>query len=95
MKKRRYVIKPRMKFTIILLLFVYLAIIFTKQEIILRKQYKETCDLERRIEQVRKENSDLERQIQYSDSEDYIERMARKNLGWVKEGEKVFIEDKK
>ena len=95
MKKRRYVIKPRMKFTIVLFLFVYLAVIFTKQEFMLRGQYRETRELERQIDQVKKENNDLERQIQYSESEGYIERMARENLGWVREGEKVFIEDKK
>lgn len=95
MKKRRYVVKPRMKFTVVLLLFIYLAAIFTKQEFMLREQYRETRELERQIDQVRKENNDLERQIQYSESEGYIERMARENLGWVREGEKVFIEDKK
>ncbi|HHW71049.1 MAG TPA: septum formation initiator family protein [Clostridiales bacterium] len=94
MNKKRYVIKPRIKVVVMLFIFVYLATIFVKQEFILREQNKETCKLETQIEQVREENSDLERQIEYTQSESYIERMAREKLGWVREGEKVFIEEK-
>ncbi len=95
MNKKRYVIRPRMKFIMMLFIFIYLAGIFIKQEFILRKQNRETCQLEAQIEQIREENNDLERQIQYTQSDSYIERMAREKLGWVREGEKVFIEDKK
>ncbi len=94
MKKKGYVIKPRAKFMIMLCLIIYLAAIFVKQEFILRQQYSETSKLEQQLEQIKRDNDDLERQIRYTQSEDYIERMAREKLGWVKEGEKVFIEDK-
>lgn len=95
MKKKRYVSRSKIKFILVVCLFIYLIGIFTKQEFMLRDQYRQTSDLERQIDQVKKENNDLERQIQYSESKGYIERMARENLGWVREGEKVFIEDKK
>ena len=95
MKKRRYVIKSRIKSILVLLFLVYLLGIFAKQEIFLREQYSKTCELERQIEGIRQENNDLMRQIQYSESEEYIERVARENLGWVKEGERILIEDKK
>ncbi|NMA95238.1 MAG: hypothetical protein GX974_04275 [Clostridiales bacterium] len=95
MKKRRYVVKFRVKSILVLLFLVYLLGIFAKQEMLLREQYVETRELERQIDYIRQENNDLVRQIQYSESEEYIERVARENLGWVKEGERILIEDKK
>lgn len=40
-------------------------------------------------------NADLEHMIHYTDSDEYIEKVARERLGWVKKGEIIFIEKKK
>ncbi|MBE3100879.1 MAG: septum formation initiator family protein, partial [Firmicutes bacterium] len=49
---------------------------------------------EQEISQVQHDNEVLSRQIALTESEDYIEQVARDRLGWVKDGETIFIEKK-
>jgi len=49
-------------------------------------------DLREEISQVQHYNETLIRQIQHTQSDEYIEQAARDRLGWVKEGETIFIE---
>lgn len=95
MKRRRYTLKPGTRVIIVLAILVYFSFTFIKQEFIIEDQYAKMDSLNAEIAQVEGQNDDLKRQISYSKSQKYIEKMAREKLGWVKEGEIVFIEDKK
>ena len=58
----------------------------------MRTQQGTLTQLQQAISQVQHENEVLTRQIEHTKSEEYIEQAARDRLGWVKEGETIFIE---
>ena len=95
MKRRQFTLKPRAKVAIALAVIFYFSFIFVKQELIIRRQYAKIQSINKEIAQVQDENNDFEHQIKYTESNDYVEKVARERLGWVKEDEIVFIEDKK
>lgn len=95
MKKKRYVVKPRLKIFLALLALGYFGFSLLKQEIKLNQQNEEIQGLREQIAQTEDTNAELERLIQFTESEEYIEKVARERLGWVKKGEIIFIEKKK
>jgi cell division protein FtsB len=46
---------------------------------------------EEKVEKLKKENEDLQRELEFVQSEEYIEKQLRDNLGLAKEGETVVI----
>lgn len=94
MKRKRYVLKPRMKIFLILLFLGYIGITMFKQEIKMAEQNEEKKQLKEQIARIEDVNADLDRALQYTESEEYIEKVARERLGWVKKGEIIFIEKK-
>lgn len=94
MSRRKYVFKTRTKIFVFLLFLGYFFVVFIKQEAKMNEQYKEIAELEQNIATVEEETQDLDRMIRYTDSEEYMERVARERLGWVKKGEIIFIEKK-
>jgi len=95
MTERRFVIKFRAKLFIALLFMGYFVILIVQQEFVMRQQQTEILQLENEISEVRQDNEILLHQIEAAESEEYIEKAARERLGWVKEGEIIFIEKKK
>jgi len=95
MAKRRFVIKFRAKLFIALLFMGYFLFLIVQQEFEMQKQQSEILQLENTISEVRQDNEILVREIEAAESEEYIEKTARERLGWVKEGEIIFIEKKK
>ncbi len=95
MKRKRYVLKPRMKILLVLLFLSYFGITMFKQEIKMNEQGERIRTLKEQIAQTEEINADLERLIQYTESEEYVEKVARERLGWVKKGEIIFIEKEK
>ena len=94
MKKKRYVVKPRLKIFLALLALGYFGLSLLKQEIKINQQNERIHDLREQIVQAEDTTAELERLIQYTESEEYIEKVARERLGWVKKGEIIFIEKK-
>lgn len=92
MVRRRYVLKPRAKLMIAVLMIGYFIFTFVHQEIKMREQHVQMEHLRQKIQQVEEYNAELERQIEYTKSEEYVEKAARERFGWVKEGEIKFIE---
>ena len=72
----------------------YFGFSLLKQEIKLNQQNEEIQGLREQIAQTEDTNAELERLIQFTESEEYIEKVARERLGWVKKGEIIFIEKK-
>ena len=92
MKKKRYVVKPRLKIFLALLALGYFGLSLLKQEIKINQQNERIHDLREQIVQAEDTTAELERLIQYTESEEYMEKVARERLGWVKIGEIIFIE---
>ncbi|MCM8901866.1 septum formation initiator family protein [Caldicoprobacter algeriensis] len=92
MARRRYVLKPRAKLMIAVLVVGYFIFTFIQQELKIREQHAQMEHLRQQIQQVEEYNAELERQIEYTKSEEYIEKAARERFGWVKKGEIKFIE---
>lgn len=92
MARKRYVLKPRVKLFIALLVIGYFIFTFIQQELKIQEQYARMEALRQQIQQVEEYNAELERQIEYTKSDEYIEKAARERFGWVKKGEIKFIE---
>ena len=95
MKKKRYTLRLRTKIFLALLFLGYFGITMLKQEIKLNEQKAEILHLQEQIAETEEVNAELERLIEYTESEEFIEKVARERLGWVKKGEIIFIEKKK
>lgn len=95
MKKKRYTLRLRTKIFLALLFLGYFGITMLKQEIKLNEQKEEIQHLKEQIAETEEVNAELERLIEYTESEEFIEKVARERLGWVKKGEIIFIEKKK
>ena len=95
MKKKRYTLRLRTKIFLVLLFLGYFGITMLKQEIKLNEQRAEIQHLKEQIAETEEVNAELERLIEYTESEEFIEKVARERLGWVKKGEIIFIEKKK
>jgi len=95
MKKKRYTLRLRTKIFLALLFLGYFGITILKQEIKLNEQKAEILHLQEQIAETEEVNAELERLIEYTESEEFIEKVARERLGWVKKGEIIFIEKKK
>ena len=94
MAKRVYVLKLRTKFIIVILLLGYFLSTMIQQEWDMHNQRMQISSLEQEVSQAQHDNEILSRQIEHTESDDYIEQAARDRLGWVKDGETIFIEKK-
>lgn len=87
-------LKPRVKIFIIFLVICYFSVAFVKQEVKMREQHEKADALRQQIADIQARNQELQRLIEYTKSDEYIEKVARERLGWVKEGEIKFVEKK-
>jgi cell division protein FtsL len=69
-----------------------IGIALVKQEKMIRAQQKELDKIQSNIEQENELNKKLLQQKQEVKSDEYIEKIARENLGMIKDGEKIFID---
>ena len=75
----------------VVLLSAAVAIYFDQETQIKRIQEKNS-ELEVLVENARKERDEKEALLEKSDSLEYIEKIAREELGMIKPGETVFID---
>jgi cell division protein DivIC len=92
MARRGYVLKMRTKLFLTMLFLSYFLFLFIQQSYEMQTQQDTMAQLQQSISQVQHENEILARQIEHTKSEEYVEQVARDRLGWVKEGETIFIE---
>ncbi|RCX17870.1 cell division protein FtsB [Anaerobacterium chartisolvens] len=88
MSKRK---KSRLGLFIILAGIIYLSCIMIDQQRIIYAKQEERKQIERKIEEEKRVNKSLKRQKEDINSDEFIERVARERLGFIKPGEKVFI----
>lgn len=94
MAKRVFVLKLRTKLIIVMLLLGYFLSTMIQQEWEMHKQQMQISGLGQEVSQAQHDNEILSRQIEHTESDDYIEQAARDRLGWVKDGETIFIKKK-
>jgi len=94
MARKKYVLKMRTKLLLTSLFILYFLFLFFQQSLEMQSQQRRIQELQQAISQVQEENESLDRQIEHAKSDEYIEQAARDKLGWVKEGETIFIEKK-
>ncbi len=100
-KKRKKVrfrfLMPKMKFklnlSILVLIFVFGCFLFSLGEKIsdLNNMKHSVSELEKEIGELKAKNAELKRDLKLIKSEEYVERIAREQLGLVKPGEKVVV----
>ena len=87
MKKKKF----NIKFILFMLFVAYVSFTLINQQFTIAKLKKAQQQSINKIEKVNKENEKLKAMIENASSMEYIERMAREQLGLVKPGEKVYI----
>jgi cell division protein FtsB len=95
MTRKVYVLKFRTKFFLVVLFLGYCLSIIIRQGFAMHSQQERMDNLQEEIGQMQHDNEVLNRQIEHTKSDEYIEQAARDKLGWVKEGETIFIEKNK
>lgn len=91
MSKRKYTIKPRfVLFLNVLMLFLF-AIIFMGERAFIRRQEATIAQLEQQTTEIAQQNETLEGQIDFTETTDYVERVAREELGLMKPGEVRYM----
>lgn len=88
MKKR----KIRFKNIFILIFSVYAVVTLINQQFAISELKRTEQEARLRIEDMNKENKRLMEMINNASSAEYIEKMAREQLGLVMPGERVYID---
>ncbi len=98
-RKRKIFKRIHIKRLAFIFLVVYGIVTIVKvvmtQEEMFAKQANDAVVLKQQIEQVQTENLELENKLRFADTPQYIERIARDQLGYIKkEGEIKIVEQK-
>ncbi len=76
-------------------LILYLLIVFVSQQFDFARLSKKEKEYDKEIAQAQQENKELEAEREAATTPEYIERVAREQLGLAKPDEKVFVDVKK
>lgn len=88
-KKKRKIIWTNF-FVFIFILYAVFTI--ANQQITIYKLNKTRQEVAHNIEAAQKENEKLKDMLQYTSTKEYVERMAREQLGLVKSDEIVYVD---
>lgn len=91
-KKKKTKAKFRLIHFIILFLIVYVAIVFNHQRKLLNNLDSKKEINEAKIEELEKEIEDLNEEIENSETLEFVEKVARDELGMVKPREIIYID---
>ncbi len=73
-------------------LAVYFSWTIVNQQTALSKVNNQISEIQAKIDQEKETNKQLQEQKKDVLSDDNIEKVARERLGWVKPGERVFVD---
>lgn len=88
-KRRRFDFRFLLICTAVAGVFVFWN--YLQMSLQVREQEKQIQAIQAKIDVVKKENSQLKKQKKLLSSDEYIEKIAREELGLVKEGEEVYV----
>lgn len=83
-------LKKRLFFFLLILIFIYFVVLFARQYWRMYKMQQSLAAITERIEEVKQENEELQAEIERLHSPDYIEQIAREELGMARSGEILF-----
>lgn len=89
MKKR----KKFLRIGLLLLLIGYVSAMLINQQTQFNYIRSQKQQISKQIAELKEENQRLERQIDLSNTDEYIEKVAREQLGMVKDGEVRYLDD--
>jgi len=89
MNKRR---KINFKKLLYLILILYMVFIFIQQQITIYHLDKQKMEMQKEMNTLLEQNKALKEQIKYVKSKEYIEKVAREELGLVKDNEIIYID---
>jgi len=90
MSRNTRVIKPRFWLLVIIVLAVTCGVVYSSQQKYLTQQQELIAALRAEQQAVAEENAILQRKIDFTFTDEFIEREARSRLGLVKEDEILF-----
>lgn len=94
-KKKKQKQKFKIRHALIIFLFIYIALIYYNQNKLLHElEAKEETKIAE-IEELKGEIKQLNAQISTSDSLEFIEKIAREDLGMLKPREIIYIDKEK
>ena len=88
-KKKRVTIK--FKFIILIIILAYCGIMFINQAIVAASQKEAEIEYLRQLAELEYQNNYLKNKLEYINSDEYYEEAARTRFGWVKPGERIYI----
>lgn len=76
---------------------IVISLVWTliSQQFTISSQNKEINSLEARIQEVQQQSDNLKQQVDNLENPEYIERIAREQLGLVRPNERVFVDSNK
>lgn len=83
-----------LKKLIMIAIIAIFAFNYVKQSITINRIEKQIIDSQNELEDLKSKNSELESDLKKSDTDEYIEKLARERLGMIKDGEKVVNSEK-
>lgn len=84
--------KARFKSLIIAAIVCIVSVVLIRQQIELNSYNKKISELNTEIKTEEKRTKEIEKKAELYASDDYIEKVARDELGLVKPDEKVFVD---
>lgn len=95
MEKKRKKKKLKLRYIIIGFLFVYLGLIFWNQRTLMKRLETKRQAIEAEVNNLEREIESLNKEIGDSDSLQFVEKVARDELGMVKPREMIYIDKNK
>lgn len=86
--------KFALKNVIIIILITIFCVSFIRQELAMKRIKETVSQKQEELEKLKEQNDRLKEEVESTNTDTYIEKMARERLGMIKEGEKVVIESK-
>lgn len=77
---------------LIVMFSIYAAVKLVSQRIEINKRIEANQELEQQLNQQINTNNEIAERIENSDNAEFYEQIARNKLGYVKPGERVFID---
>lgn len=90
--KKKIHMKVLVKRGLFCCVLIYLCVLFISQQFSIARLRTKEDELDRKIAAASKEKTELEAQQEAVGTDEYLERVARDKLGYMKPEEKVFID---
>lgn len=76
---------------ILSIICVYVVFVLCEQQVTLNHLNADRVNITKNIQMVKKDNDNIGKMLDYTKSSQYIEKVARDDLGLVKKGETIYI----